>query len=79
MVRKIASNIIDLSNEEIEESLANEIKDAIAELEGARKYFNEVYDPELVDYAIYNENSATERLSYLIRKAKFQIQYISKI
>lgn len=79
MVRKLTSNIMVLSNEEIEESLANEIKDAIEELESARRLFNEVNDPELIEYAIYNENSASERLSHLIRKAKFRIQYISKI
>lgn len=79
MTRKLVNNVIVSSNKEIEDSLANEIKDAIEEIEMARNYFNMVDDFELIEYAIYNENAAIERLSHLIKKAKFQIQYITKI
>lgn len=53
------------------ESIAEEIKKAVDELEGIRCYFDAVADPELVDYAIYREKAALTRLSYLLRKAKY--------
>lgn len=50
--------------------LLEEIKLAIDELEGIRKYFDCVDEPELIDYAIYREKAAITRLSYLLRVAK---------
>lgn len=52
-----------------------EIKSAIEELECVRKYFDAVEAPELIEYAIYREKAAITRLSYLIRKVKFEKSY----
>lgn len=49
-----------------------EIKAAIEELECIRKYFDVVEAPELIEYAIYREKAALTRLSYLIRRVKFE-------
>jgi hypothetical protein len=50
-----------------------EMRAAIEELECVRKYFDAVEAPELIEYAIYREKAAITRLSYLIRKVKFEI------
>ena len=49
-----------------------EIEAAIIELEEIRGYFDAVDAPELIEYAIYREKAAITRLSYLIRKVKFE-------
>lgn len=49
-----------------------EIEAAIIELEEIRSYFDSVDAPELIEYAIYREKAAITRLSYLIRKVKFE-------
>jgi hypothetical protein len=49
-----------------------EIQAAITELEEIRNYFDVVDAPELIEYAIYREKAAITRLSYLIRKVKFE-------
>lgn len=56
-----------------------EIKAAIEELEGVRRFFDTVDAPELIEYAIYREKAAITRLSYLIRKVKLEISNESKI
>ena len=56
-----------------------EIKAAIEELEFIRKYFDNVDAPELIEYAIYREKAAITRLSYLIRKAKFETACSPKV
>jgi hypothetical protein len=56
-----------------------EIKEAIEELEFVRKYFDIVDVPELIEYAIYREKAAITRLSYLIRKVKFETACSPKI
>jgi hypothetical protein len=56
-----------------------EIKSAIEELEYVRKYFDIVDAPELIEYAIYREKAAITRLSYLIRKVKFETACSPKI
>jgi hypothetical protein len=36
----------------------------------AKEYFNEVSDPDLVDYAIYLLNSTEKRYTYLLKLKK---------
>jgi hypothetical protein len=52
--------------------MIKEIEAAIIELEEIRGYFDVVDAPELIEYAIYREKAAITRLSYLIRKIKFE-------
>jgi hypothetical protein len=52
--------------------MIKEIEAAITELEEIRGYFDVVDAPELIEYAIYREKAAITRLSYLIRKVKYE-------
>jgi hypothetical protein len=76
---RVDENFIVSLSDESEGSLTKEIKSAIDELECARKYFDFVEVPELIEYAIYREKAAQARLSYLIKKAKFELPSIIKI
>ncbi|WP_127837095.1 YaaL family protein [Clostridium prolinivorans] len=55
---------------EDEKELIKSIEDAKYELEIARQNFDIAFDPQLIDYAIYKENAAKVRLSYLLKQAK---------
>ena len=46
------------------------IDEARMELERARQYFEMVSDSKLIDYAIYMEEAAKARYSYLIGEAR---------
>jgi hypothetical protein len=48
------------------ESVASTKRD----LENVQSLFNSVSDPDLIDYAIYEEYAVKLKLSYLIKKAK---------
>ncbi|MCM8711371.1 YaaL family protein [Clostridium sp. SYSU_GA19001] len=56
------------SKEQLE--LIEAIDEAREELNITRQYFESVNDPQLVDYAIYKEEAAKARLSYLLKQAK---------
>lgn len=46
------------------------IQQAKHEWEFAQSYFDCVSDPELVEYAIYNQKAAEQKYEYLIKQAK---------
>lgn len=46
------------------------IIEAVEEIERARAYFQMVNDPRLVDYAIYMEEAAKAKYTYLLNEAK---------
>lgn len=50
--------------------LLDAIEKARMELELARRYFEEVKEPKLVDFAIYNEQAVKARYGYLIDEAR---------
>ena len=56
------------------EELIKIISDAGRKWKTAEESFNEVADPELVDWAIYDMMAAKARYSYLIKKAKETIR-----
>ncbi|KMT22457.1 DUF2508 family protein [Clostridium cylindrosporum] len=58
------------SKEEVLESLIEEARSAIVQLQNIRKYYEFVTDRELVEYAIYREKAEEERISYLLKKIK---------
>jgi hypothetical protein len=62
------SNKIKYTEEQKE--LIKAIEEAREELYRARQYFEMVTDPQLVDYAIYMEQAAKSRFTYLINQAK---------
>lgn len=57
-----------VDNTEVE--LIRAIDEARADIESARAFFNLVSEPKLVDYAIYLENAARARYTYLLDEAK---------
>lgn len=46
------------------------IKSTKQELENIQRFFNNTNDPDLIEYAIYEEYAIKLRFSYLVRKAK---------
>lgn len=46
------------------------VRAAKQELESVERLFNTTADPDLIEYAIYEQYAASLRFSYLIKKAK---------
>jgi hypothetical protein len=55
---------------EDQKELIKAIEEAREGLYRARQYFEMVTDPQLVDYAIYMEQAAKSRFTYLLNEAK---------
>jgi hypothetical protein len=70
LINKAISTLKIKKPEKMNQNTVAEIDSAIEELESIRMYFDEVDEPELLDYAIYREKAALMRLSYLLREAK---------
>ncbi|MBU5486511.1 YaaL family protein [Clostridium sp. MSJ-11] len=61
-----------------EKKLICSIIDAMNDIKVAREYFQMVKDPGLIDYAIYMEEAAKARYTYLLNEAKdkkIKLQY----
>lgn len=52
------------------EKMRQAIAEAKYEWEFAQSYFESVSDPELVEYAIYNQTAAQKKYEYLLKQAK---------
>jgi len=48
------------------------VNQARTEWQNARQLFNDVSEPELVDYAIFREEAARRRYMYLLKQAKLE-------
>lgn len=66
-MRKSADSLLELSEQQ---KLLDEVKEARQELECIQSYFNWVCDPDLVEYAIYQERAIKLKYSYLVKLAK---------
>ncbi|ABY91362.1 MAG: Uncharacterized protein XD65_0381 [Caldanaerobacter subterraneus] len=64
----VTKNIYDYNSENYQ--LVNEVRQTIKELKDAEIYFQNVTDPDLVDYAIYRLESLKRKYIYLLKKAK---------
>ncbi len=51
-------------------SLEQAVQDALAEWSTAKEYFDQVIEPELVEYAILRLEAAEKRVSFLLKKAR---------
>lgn len=49
------------------------IEDAKKEWEDARNLFNEIKDPDLIDYAVYAIQAAEKKYIYLYKQAKSDV------
>jgi hypothetical protein len=65
---KYLMNRFDYTEEQ--SSLIEAIEEARQELQRAREYFDAVSEPKLVDYAIYMEQAANARYTFLLLEAK---------
>lgn len=50
--------------------LLEELRAAKQELENIQRFFNYTSDPDLIEYAIYQEYAVKLKYSYLVKKAK---------
>jgi len=48
------------------------VNQARNEWQNARQLFNDVSEPELIDYAIFREEAARRRYMYLLKQAKLE-------
>lgn len=53
-------------------AFAQQIKKAHADWKAAENYFENVSDPDLIDYAIYDVAAAKRKYMYLLKQAKQQ-------
>jgi hypothetical protein len=51
-------------------AFADEVKKAYAEWQAAENYFDNVADPDLVDFAIYDMEAARKKYVYMLKKAR---------
>lgn len=68
VIVNLLGNNISLTSEQ--KSIINAIEEASMELNRAREIFELVSEPKLVDYAIYMEEAAKARLTYLFEQAR---------
>lgn len=50
--------------------LANELREAKAEMDWVYNYFSSVTDPELIDASIYQINAVRKKYDYLVMQAR---------
>ncbi|HBE77470.1 MAG TPA: DUF2508 domain-containing protein [Firmicutes bacterium] len=50
--------------------LATDLEDAWRDWKHARAYFNNVTDPDLIDYAIYYMGATEKKYIYLLKRAR---------
>ena len=48
----------------------NDVKRAYAIWQAAQNYFDNVADPDLIDFAIYDMEAAKKRYIYMLKKAR---------
>lgn len=58
----------------LEDELTQDLEEAQRELTRARRYFNSVSDPDLIDHAIYLLEATRKKYSYLLKKKKKQLE-----
>ncbi|MDD5017839.1 MAG: DUF2508 family protein [Eubacteriales bacterium] len=51
---------------------ATEVRQAYADWQAAENYFDNVADPDLIDFAIYDIEAAKKKYAYMLKKAKEQ-------
>ncbi len=53
-------------------AFSSQIKKAHADWQAAENYFQNVADPDLIDFAIYDIQAAKKKYIYMLKKAKEQ-------
>lgn len=55
---------------QVSSAYALEVKKAYADWQAAENYFDNVDDPDLIDYAIYDIAAAKKKYVYMLKKAR---------
>ena len=63
-------NLKSTPKEKDDQKIINSIHHAIEEWYTAQQFFENVSEPELVDYAVYNLEASRKKYIYLLKKAK---------
>ena len=70
-IRSIYSGLFrQKKNKSQEEEILEAVKVALEELRNTELFFQNVTDPDLIDYSIYKMNAALEKYTFLIKLAK---------
>ncbi len=51
-------------------ALVEDVKQAYSDLKAAENYFDNVDDPDLIDFAIYDLEAAKKKYAYMLKKAR---------
>lgn len=62
--------------EPVTNAYAEDVKRAYAEMKAAENYFDNVDDPDLIDFAIYDLEAAKKKYSYMLKKARQEYKQI---
>lgn len=69
-LKNIANGINVQETENSKESIYNSIESAKKDWEDAKNIFDNVTNPDLIDYAIYNVDATEKRYTYLLKQIK---------
>lgn len=69
-LKNIANSIKVQETEDSMDSIYNSIKNAKKNWEDAKNVFENVTNPDLIDYAIYNVDATEKRYTYLLKQIK---------
>lgn len=69
-LKNIANGINAQETENSKESIYNSIESAKKDWEDAKNIFDNVTNPDLIDYAIYNVDATEKRYTYLLKQIK---------
>lgn len=69
-LKNIANSIKAQETEDYMEDIYNSIENAKKNWEDAKNIFENVTNPDLIDYAIYNVDAAEKRYTYLLKQIK---------
>lgn len=69
IIRNFLKSIEQTSNDEAK-NIQEALTQAKLDWQLAEQYFNLIDNPQLIDYAIYNQKACEEKYRYLIKKAK---------
>ncbi|MGI6128979.1 MAG: YaaL family protein [bacterium] len=60
------------SSKPVQTDLVDQVEQARREWQLARRFFESVTDPDLIDYAIYNLQATEQRYTYLLKQARLE-------
>jgi hypothetical protein len=62
--------------EQDQNAYAEDVKRAYAEMKAAENYFDNVDDPDLIDFAIYDLEAAKKKYAYMLKKARQEFKQV---